>query len=85
MINALNTKKASDTKLTLHRNGKIFQDFRLFLPAGQPTGLLDKNFIEEFNQALNLGVNNIDKVVEKFGKYRNNYRRDPSEISYRKY
>jgi chorismate dehydratase len=29
---------------------------------------LDPLFIEEFNQALQLGVNNIDSVVEKFGQ-----------------
>ena len=61
-------KKASDTKLILQRNGKNFQDFRLFLPAGQPTRILEKEFIEEFNQALKSGVSNIDEVVEKYGK-----------------
>jgi chorismate dehydratase len=29
---------------------------------------LDHEFIKEFNEALQLGVNNIDGVVEKFGK-----------------
>ena len=29
---------------------------------------LDNEFINEFNKALQLGVNNIDAVVEKFGK-----------------
>lgn len=29
---------------------------------------LDNKFIEEFNEALKSGVNNIDAVVEKFGK-----------------
>jgi chorismate dehydratase len=29
---------------------------------------LDGRFIEEFNEALQLGVNNIDAVVEKFGE-----------------
>ena len=28
--------------------------------------LLDKDFLAEFNQALNLGVSNIEKVVAKF-------------------
>ena len=28
--------------------------------------LLDKGFLAEFNQALNLGVSNIEKVVIKF-------------------
>ena len=29
---------------------------------------LDKDFIEDFNKALRSGVENIDAVVEKFGK-----------------
>jgi chorismate dehydratase len=29
--------------------------------------ILEKNFIEEFNEALKLGVSNIEKVVTKFG------------------
>lgn len=29
---------------------------------------LDENFLREFNMALQFGLNNIDKVVEKFGK-----------------
>lgn len=29
---------------------------------------IDNEFIEEFNEALKLGVNNIDAVVEKFGQ-----------------
>ena len=41
-----------------------------------------KNFIEEFNNALLPGVNNIDAVVEKFGKTGTIKGGELEEISY---
>ena len=61
-------KTVSGTKLIWQWNGKNSPVFLLFLPAGLPIKSLIAEFIKEFNEALKLGVNNIDAVVEKFGE-----------------
>ena len=59
-------KKASDTKLTLQSEWKDFSGLPFVFACWTANRVLENNFVEEFNQALSLGVSNIDKVVEKF-------------------
>ena len=55
-------------KIDLAREWKEFSGLPFVFACWTANKKLDKEFIEEFNKALQSGVNNIDAVVEKFGK-----------------
>lgn len=55
-------------KIDLAREWKDFSGLPFVFACWTANKKLDKEFIEEFNKALQSGVNNIDAVVEKFGK-----------------
>jgi chorismate dehydratase len=55
-------------KIDLAREWKEFSGLPFVFACWTANKKLDKEFIEEFNNALQFGVKNIDAVVEKFGK-----------------
>jgi chorismate dehydratase len=54
-------------KTDLATEWKNFSGLPFVFACWASNKILDNDFISEFNQALSLGVNNIDAVVEKFG------------------
>jgi chorismate dehydratase len=55
-------------KIDLAREWKEFSGLPFVFACWTSNKSLDKKFINEFNKALQLGVNNIDAVVKKYGK-----------------
>ena len=55
-------------KIDLAREWKEFSGLPFVFACWTANKVLDNEFIKDFNEALQLGVNNIDAVVEKFGK-----------------
>ena len=55
-------------KIDLANEWKKFSGFPFVFACWTSNKKLDPEFINEFTEALKLGVNNIDGVVEKFGK-----------------
>jgi chorismate dehydratase len=55
-------------KIDLAMEWKEFSGLPFVFACWTANKKLDKLFIEEFNQALRLGVQNIDAVADKFGK-----------------
>lgn len=55
-------------KIDLAREWKEFSGLPFVFACWTANKVLDNKFIKDFNEALQLGVNNIDAVVEKFGK-----------------
>jgi chorismate dehydratase len=47
---------------------KIFSGLPFVFACWASNKQLDNMFIDDFNEALRLGVNNIDGVVDKFGQ-----------------
>lgn len=58
-------------KIDLAYEWKKFSGLPFVFACWTANKKLDKEFIAEFNRALKLGVNNIDDVVDKFGKMGN--------------
>lgn len=54
-------------KIDLAREWKEFSGLPFVFACWTANKNIDKEFVEEFNRALESGVNNIDAVVEKFG------------------
>lgn len=54
-------------KIDLANEWKKFSELPFVFACWTSNKKLDSGFIREFNEALQLGVNNIDGVVEKFG------------------
>ena len=61
-------KKSFRNEIDLAGEWKNFSGLPFVFACWTSNRLLDREFIEEFNQALKLGLNNISKVVKKFGK-----------------
>jgi chorismate dehydratase len=59
-------EKSFRFKIDLALEWKDFSGLPFVFACWTANRMLDKSFIEEFNQALNLGVSNIEKVVIKF-------------------
>jgi len=55
-------------KTDLAREWKEFSGLPFVFACWTANKRLDKDFIEDFNRALRSGVENIDAVIEKFGK-----------------
>ena len=55
-------------KIDLANEWKKFSGLPFVFACWTANKKLDKDFIGEFNNALRLGVNDIDAVVEKYGK-----------------
>ena len=55
-------------KIDLAREWKEFSGLPFVFACWTANKVINKEFITEFNKALLLGVNNIDAVVEKYGK-----------------
>ena len=55
-------------KIDLAREWKEYSGLPFVFACWTANKKLDNEFIKEFNKALQLGVKNIDAVVEKFGK-----------------
>jgi chorismate dehydratase len=60
-------EKSFRCKIDLASEWRDFSGLPFVFACWTANRILEENFIAEFNQALNLGVNNIDKVVKKFG------------------
>jgi chorismate dehydratase len=60
-------EKSFRYKIDLASEWKDFSGLPFVFACWTSNRILEENFIEEFNQALNLGVSNIEKVVKKFG------------------
>jgi chorismate dehydratase len=61
-------KKSFRYEIDLAGEWKNFSGLPFVFACWTSNRILDKEFIEEFNQALSLGLKNINKVVKKFGK-----------------
>ena len=61
-------EKSFRFKIDLAGEWKEFSGLPFVFACWTANRKLDDDFIEEFNNALVSGVNNIDAVVEKFGK-----------------
>jgi chorismate dehydratase len=61
-------KKSFRYEIDLAGEWKNFSGLPFVFACWTSNRLLEKEFIAEFNQALNLGLKNINKVVKKFGK-----------------
>jgi chorismate dehydratase len=59
-------EKSFRYKIDLASEWKDFSGLPFVFACWTANRILEKNFVEEFNHALSLGVSNIDKVVEKF-------------------
>jgi chorismate dehydratase len=55
-------------KIDLAREWQKFSGLPFVFACWTANKFLESSFIEEFNDALRLGVNNIDAVVDKFGQ-----------------
>ena len=55
-------------KIDLAMEWKKFSGLPFVFACWTANKILEVEFIEEFNNALRLGVENIDAVVEKFGE-----------------
>jgi chorismate dehydratase len=60
-------EKSFRYKIDLASEWKNFSGLPFVFACWTANRIMEKNFIEEFNQALKLGVTNIEKVVMKFG------------------
>jgi chorismate dehydratase len=61
-------KKSFRHEIDLAGEWKNFSGLPFVFACWTSNKVLEKEFIEEFNQALRLGLKNINKVVKKFGK-----------------
>jgi chorismate dehydratase len=55
-------------KVDLAEEWKNFSGLPFVFACWTANRQLEKSFVDDFNSALETGVNNIDSVVERFGK-----------------
>jgi chorismate dehydratase len=61
-------EKSFRYRLDLAMEWKVFSGLPFVFACWTANKQIDYDFVKEFNMALQLGVNNIDSVAEKFGK-----------------
>ncbi len=61
-------KKSFRYEIDLAGEWKNFSGLPFVFACWTSNRVLEKEFIDEFNQALRLGLKNINKVVKKFGR-----------------
>jgi chorismate dehydratase len=60
-------EKSFRQKIDLAAEWKLFTGLPFVFACWTSNKLIPQDFMDEFNRALNLGISNIDKVVERFG------------------
>ena len=64
----LEYEKSFRQKIDLASEWKDFTGLPFVFACWTANKVLPQDFIDEFNRALNLGISNLDKVVERFGE-----------------
>jgi chorismate dehydratase len=61
-------EKCFSQKIDLAAEWKDFSGLPFVFACWTSNRVIEQDFVDEFNKALSLGINNIDKVVKRFGE-----------------